>query len=487
MPITRSESGLTAAQFTEIQNLHETPAYSIVAERYNLSFKLRKNMLRSFAGTDAEVSGSYLVRAYFIDTSLHVERTQSDASTWTTTLTTAASYLVPPTLAVSGNTVRVFYYTGTDIAYKESADNGATWGAEQTVDTVANVKFLAAVSTTKVHYTTLTTPNYRFHYAEFSGGWSSTDSLIYWPHEPTGFDAITVDSKDLLVVSTFLQSRYDDTRQGLVGLFQANGRWSEHFDIDVIDEGADWRYRRYPKLSHNGGYYLLTFYGSDGTEDNPIADRAVTRSKDGRWWEKRTFCACSEDGHASLLVMGAFAYMVGISNSYISDATRYVGYTPSTGDGAYFGEISGDVIRNFGSEMSTMRQTNFIISDEAGVYSAGMFSANNVILLSYRIGYQSAGMACELTIPYSLEEIDFHKIVTRLSFTGIQISSRDHMAWLTDNTRAADHTREWESQLLGRDRFKDETETGYGGMRHTACDGGHWPHIKGIREDRPVH
>jgi hypothetical protein len=46
---------------------------------------------------------------------------------------------VPPTLAVSGSTVRVFWYDNTDIKYFESVDKGTNWGAIQTVGTVASV------------------------------------------------------------------------------------------------------------------------------------------------------------------------------------------------------------------------------------------------------------------------------------------------------------------------------------------------------------
>ena len=476
MPITQAESGLTANEYAEVQTLKDLPAYSVIAERYNLSFRLRRDKGRVVAGTDTVVSGSYLVRAYVIGAAIYAEQSPAGGDDWTLKLTIAAGVdsSVAPSSVVSGNTIRLFYYTGTNVAYRESADNGSTWAGEVVVGAQANVSMLAASYLTRVHVASYTPPNTRLHYWEDDGGWSKTDSDIYWPYTFDGFDSNPItSSKDLLVFSTYLQTRYDDTRQGIVGMFESNGRWSEHFDIDVVDEGTSYRYRRYPRLTKVGDLHLLTFYGSDGTEDNPIADRCSTRSKDGRWWEKRTFSICDEAGYASLLVLGSFAYMVGTGKSFISAATRYAGYTPESGDDAYYGELRQDIIRSLTSEMSRMRQTNMIISDEGSVYSAGIFSENNTILLRYHLGYQSVTYG-DLLVPYSMEEVDFFRLTTALSFKGVQVSSRDRMAWLVDPTRAADHTREWESQLLGRDRFKDDTGTGYGGLRHTAGDGGHW-------------
>jgi hypothetical protein len=488
-----TEAGLTAAQYTDIQEFKKFPAYSILLERYNLSFSQAGDESRTVAGTDAAVNATYLIRAYYASGNLYIE-TSTDGATWTNRHTDSSDvdHTVPPSLFVTGTTVVCFYYTDAGvIAYVTSSDSGETFGSEQTVGSQSNVEFLAAVSAAKVHVFSHDAPNGRLHYWENDGGWSQTDSAIYWPHLITGFDAITIGSKDLLVFSTLLQTRYGSTRQGIVGMWQANSRWSEHWAIDVVDESETWLYRKWPRLTTNSTLYFLTYYGSDGTEDYPIADRMISRSKNGDYWERPTYSVCSESGAASLLVLDNDAYVVGTGITFISDATRFVGYSPGSGDAAYFGDLTPFVVKGFRSEMGKMRQTTLTLGDEARTLESNWFSGTSTLLLDIDLGWQDEGTA--LRVPYSIEEVDYARIVDTPNIQDVQISSRDRLAWLFDDTRATDHYKEWLSQLLGRDVFRDETDTGYGGLRHTATDGGYFEtendrlKLKTTNETRQAH
>jgi hypothetical protein len=179
--ITQTESGLTAGQYSELQTLSTGATYAMTLELMSFTWS---NLTGSDAEPefDSDVTTERLIRAV-AGSSIIVSGCWSTGSSWSTleTITGADGDVYPSVYAGGADTIRVFYYTGTDIKYVESTDQGDTWGSAVTVGTLANVAWLAATSTTKLHVATYDDYNTRLHFYEYSGSWSKTDSNFYYP------------------------------------------------------------------------------------------------------------------------------------------------------------------------------------------------------------------------------------------------------------------------------------------------------------------
>lgn len=379
-------------------------------------------------------------------------------------------------------TVRVFYVDEDNnyIHYVQSADGGATFGAEQDVGGLSNLQAIASVSTTKVHAVSYPSGNSRFHAFEYvSGSWSQTDSLIYWPHEIEYMDAITIGDRDLIVFYSEGPMYGNYREAGIYGIWYEHNRWSDLFKIDVLDEATTYSYRQRPMISTANSLYFLTGYLSEGDADYNFQSRFLKTSKDGQYWSQYVLLpACSEAGPAKLLVVNAAAgqswpwttgrqvYVVGYDKVYESDATRLVGeINPVLQVDVTSRTTEWDLSRGIIAQATT------ILSNHDGALdNHAIINENNTLLLKREAGYvTSAGNEyAQLT----LEQVDFIRETDRLPQRHKQVSSRDFMAWMRD--KQADHHEGWTSQLVGYDNYHDDTETGYGGLSHTATQRGWW-------------
>jgi hypothetical protein len=365
-----------------------------------------------------------------------------------------------------------------EICYKESSDGGGSWGAEVSVDTLSNLKAIASTSPTTLHAVTYASGNSRLRHYKYNGSWTQTDSLIYWPHEIAHIDAITIGDRDLIVFFSNGPMYGDYREAGIYGCWYEHGRWSDFFLIDVLDEHTGYAYRKHPTLSTANGTYFLTGFLSEGDEEYYHTDRFVKTSKDGQHWRQYMPLVCAEGGPAKLLVINAASgqswpwstgqqvYICGFDKVYESDATRFVG------------EINTDLLvdvssrtKNWSLQRGVIASANTILSNhDGGLDSHSIINADNTLLLKREAGYYTSEGAeyAQLT----LEEVDVIKETDRLPQRHKQVVSRDRMKWVRDNE--ADHYEEWVSQLVGYDNYDDDTETGYGGLGHTATQAGWW-------------
>jgi hypothetical protein len=377
-------------------------------------------------------------------------------------------------------TIRVFYVDEDDnyIHYKESSNGGSSWGAEQNVGALTNATAIASVSTTKVHCVSHASGNSRLHVYEDDGGWSVTNSLIYWPHKIEYIDAITIGDRDLIVFYSEGPMYGSYREAGIYGCWYEHGRWSDFFAIDVLDEHTNHAYRKHPMLSTANGIYFLTGFLSEGDADYSNTDRFVKTSKDGQYWRQYIPLVCAEGGPAKLLVVNAAsgqswpwstgqqAYICGFDKIYESDATRFVGEVNT--------DLQVDVssrTKNWDLQRGIIASASTVLSNhDGGLDSHSIITANNTLLLKREAGYYTGAGAEYAQI--TLEEGDVIKETDRLPQRHKQVVSRDRMKWVRDNE--ADHYEEWVSQLVGYDNYDDDTDTGYGGLGHTATQKGWW-------------
>jgi hypothetical protein len=396
-------------------------------------------------------------------------------------------------------TIRVFYVDEDDdyIHYVETSDGAATWGAEQNVGGQSNLKAIASTSTTRVHLVSYTSGNSRFHYYDYNGSWSQTNSLIYWPHLIEHIDAITIGDRDLIVFYS-QGPMYGSYREaGIYGIWVENGRWSDAFKIDVLDEADAYAYRQHPRLTTANSIYFLVGYASEGNDEYSHATRFMKTSKDGQYWSQyQPLVTCPESGPAMLLVINAAAgmswpwdtgqqvYLVGYDKVYESDATRAVGEENAT--------LQVDVssrTKSWTLSRGGVAQGNTILSNHDGALDDhSIINSDNTLLLVREAGYRTGvGALNDEYAQLTLEEVDVIKETDRLPQRHRQVTSRDRMKWLRD--KAADHYEEWASQIAGYDNYHDDMATGTGGMSRTASQEGWWDtsgdvlHLKSDNEE----
>ena len=383
--------------------------------------------------------------------------------------------------AAATATVTVFYVDEDDdyIHYVQSTDGAFNFGAEQNVGGQSNLKAIAAVSASKVHCVSYANGNSRFHFFEDDGGWSETNSLIYWPHKIEHIDAITIGNRDLIVFYSNGPMFGNFREAGIYGIWEKHGRWSDIFKIDVLDEADANSYRKEPMISTANGIYFLTGYLSEGDEDYSHTTRFLKTSKDGQHWSQyQPLVTTPEAGPAKMLIVNAASgqswpfstgqqvYIAGYDKVYESDATRLVG------------EENADLQVNVSSRTlqwslsrGVISQASTVLSNYDGALDAhAIINDDNTLLLKREAGYHTG--AGDEYAQLSIEAVDVIKETDRLPKRHKQVVSRDFMAWMRD--READHHEEWESQLVGYDTYQDDTETGYGGLSHTATQKGWW-------------
>ena len=481
-----AESGLAdAVEYADIQSYIEDISAAITIQRYGPVWTSHDTEpTRSGENFDAAIAGAYLLRAYVSDIStIEVERladeAASDASWISVTVVGDVSEIdigVPPSLITNGLTARIFYYsTAGKIEYTESGDiTNTSFALPVEVGAVANVIYLAAVSPAKVYYITENSNSNRvLHVYEFDGGWSSTSSDIYWPYPVHAFDAVLFETgRDLLMLATDLPpligsrvvgaevTQEVNQVQGLVTFWVANGRWSDHEVIDVIDKVKTFPSRTSLRLSFHAFLPENILYGAylrcGGTEDYPYSKAAVIRSKDGVNWE---FPELIEGLTPPFIILPRtdYLYAAGIDETLRSPCCAWGGQTPEELDVTEY-------VVGLESSAAEIRNSQVRLSNPADVLSGTLAQEDSRLQVVYDLGYVVGGD--NLRIQVSLEDLISHQQQTVLPHQGIGLATRDFLGRV--NRVRSDYAAEWPNMQAGRDIFNDPSGTGYGGMRHMA-------------------
>ena len=121
------------------------PDIEVTLEQYSLSIT---TTVQAGVGTvssdetlDAILCGDVIIRAWKGTDEVKFGRLLSEDSgdqSWTESQLSATDITIAPTLAVDGNTIRVYFFDGTHIRYYESTDKGASWGASQSFIEIGN-------------------------------------------------------------------------------------------------------------------------------------------------------------------------------------------------------------------------------------------------------------------------------------------------------------------------------------------------------------
>lgn len=490
--ITLSDSGLTSDQYNALKEAYGDPAVNVMLEQYSLSLTSQAGGGGGAAYTnfDAIVVNDVIVRVWATANTINVETLASEDSgdqAWSSQALTATNIDtdVNLTLAESSDTVRVFWWDGTNLRYFESTDKGSSWGTSQAVGAVASVHLIAATSLTDLHYITATAKtNYRFHLYSYNGSWASTSSSIYWPFVPGSFDAIranrvddgSASSADILafttdfppmvklsVKNTDITRDYERVR-GIAVIRQQNGRWSNHISMDVVDNLYEASEREHVRLSGYDDLLFLTYYRTDGDSVYSHGSVAISRSVTGMHWEQPYVLGALVEAPAMLLKRGAHAYIINSDDTYRSPSVGY------TGDSRVTQDVT-DRLLQLSARMGDIQEIQLALSNPEGALDNTSPFGDDVSLQAViREGYVVDGTS--ITVQTAIVDVDDISQSLQMPTNHRVIAGRDMLARLL--TIMADQVQEWESQQVSGDNFTGADDTKYSGMHHTAPMMGHW-------------
>lgn len=487
--ITQTESGLTQAAYDKVKAgldgntaLHATSKFTV--QRRN--FKFDTSVVTGLGDTnifDACIDSSYIYLAYVSSGTLYIKQYDLSAGTWGSAITIDTSVAsIPPSF---GDDDTLFYVkTNNDVGKAtrtttwSSASTSVFWQGSLYPADINDVIGIAATNNTTVYFAFLRhNYNTEFYVLDASG---RNYTYLYWPHRIDSVDAVrisgTVD-KDLVVFSSELPYHFGLKakgttvevmplkRRGVVGFHATNKMFSDHFIIEEFDEASDYQTRLYPRASLVNDRYVVGCYGIDGNENYNHAAHRVYFSGDGKNFQiDEPFQLSGSSYGTKLLYQGDYVYLVTRYAVYRSYATELIGVIPSA--------IQEDITENVLSAMSSstgIRSTSLKLSNADGWYSSSILSEEGKYSLTIKLGYYDGG---NQLVQVSHEIIDSIEPSENVPEKTLDMVSRDYGALLADVQSPS--VREADSQILGADKFWDNTGTGYGGLRHTAGIDGYW-------------
>jgi hypothetical protein len=315
------------------------------------------------------------------------------------------------------------------------------------------------------------------------GGWSATNSDIYWPYIPTSLDAVPGNqlddgastTNDIIAFTTYFPPiiglKVQGTEvyntltevQGIAFLRYQNGRWSDHWEFDVVDRAPAFPSRYGLKLSVSGEWLFLCYERHDGTVNYGHYATAVSRSKTGLEWELPYLFTQDLDDPTALIVNGSYTYLVNSKDTYRSLTCGYTG-TPQTT------QTIEDNVVNLNVQMGDIAQLSLRTANpEQELDSTTPFSNDALLDAVVELGYVVDGV--DLKIQTMIADVDTIDGEAAFPTDHVTITGRDRMARLL--AVQADQPNEWESQAIGGDNFQaGDDATDYSGLRHTAVQEG---------------
>lgn len=476
--ITAAELGFTTDQYNAIKDSILDAHWRVTAYRWNLKFDTELDSNVTDVGSDWDAT-NHASTIYRVNGS-HAEKLDSGA--WAAVGTfVPLSGLVSSYSIISDTDLIVFGANTTGIS--RCTWNGTTWSSWTQIITVSNVRYIAASSSTLVHYIVYdsTQKLWNFRVAKYSGSWAATSSDIYWQYPIRGLTAARVGSTDVLVFSGQapgnLTSEYIDgdavkTTVPASGVFAFTYKkltWSDHFVVDVVDEERSWKYRRAVQLSTIGDTLFLTCYSSSGTQSYPYRNYRLYTSKDGKHWSRGQYIklnGASTYG-LKLLRLNQHIYALERNSAHISLSTLFTGDPHSSTILDLTTYIRSDVqVTKRG-----MGQTRFSLSNNTGWIASSILNGQNTVVLKVEGGYRYDDE--DLYVPLGLFEVDSVERTEDLPDYTVEVTGRDYLARMADKSQSEEYFQ-WEPHFGGGDAYKDYTGTDKGGLGNTAVMSGSW-------------
>lgn len=502
--ITKDEAlpnALTQDEYDALSDEYGDVTFRLLFEQYAPSFSQRAAASRGQdASFDAITCGDWLITAREAGGKLTFKRLESEDSedkTWSKELAYGPVAGTPISLAYSSGVVRAFYYTSGSLWYWQSVDLGINWKFYGTgIELPSTTAFVAASSLTRVHFVYYTDDirvgfpafgggNWRLGVAEFNGSWSVSLSEVYWPFAFESFDAVddiivaATDFSPLIgyqIIGTQLSRKVERVTGIVIIKYMGQGLWSDHYAWDVVDIPNDLT-RSQVRVTSNDSYYFLTYLRSDiergarGTANRHRVDElrhnavAVCRSGDGISWESPVTYTAATTAPTLLVTRGRHAYMLASTGAvHRSLNTAFVGDADT--------DVSEDLTNHADkvtSKAGQIRNSTLTLhnpADELRDTGDLLSPLGHAVQARLELGYYNYTEDRPVRAQVLVGDVVQMGRDKSLPVDKMPIGIRDRLALM--NLIRADNAQEWQSVAMGADNYRDTTNTGYGGMRHTA-------------------
>lgn len=469
--ITAAEAGLTTEQYEYLRDSLLDAVFDVKLYQWD----------PELVTTDVAVSSNSMFDAIIHDGKLY------KVTPWRLTADGVIQDFLPidmvtgssPSL-VSDADLYIFFPTSTGISL--STFDGTVHSAWTEIVTQSDIAYIAATTSDTVHFITFdaTTNNYRFHVAVYDGSWTVTDSNVYWGYGIISFAAKRVGTKDSLIIASdtpgVISMKVVATKVvkeilpsgGIFGFNYKYGTWSDHYEIDRVDQWSEFRYRSRLNLSTIEGVLWLTSYSSEGSVDYPITGYRIYSSKDGRHWSRGELFPLENiltEGFI-LLSLSSTLYAVAYNQTYSGDMTLKFG-TPHT-------DTILDVttkIKELSVNRNQIQQVNLVLDNQDDWLLTSIANGLHSLALKMQTGFASG--TGNVLIDTGLLEVDTIQAIKDVPLNVYSITARDRLAWLADKSQSEQFVN-WSPQSVGVDEYVDTTGTGFGGMTHTIPVEGSW-------------
>lgn len=483
--ITRSEASLTTGEYSDFQAASGDAAALIKLQRLGPVWSDPGHTPASAGtGLKARVFDGEIVRVFNSGSGILAAEKLADESggnqDW-------LSVGVHSNVVVNGDiefdlvtddaTLRLFYYNSSDrMAYSDCSDLGVGFGEPTVIDdAVGDLRHLTATTLTTVHYITLTAQkNRRFHVGNYSDAWYFANSDILYPFPIDSMSAIQLsDGTDVIALAATLPPLIGSrvigveitqdvkTVQSILVFLYNNGRWSDHYIVDTIDNIPVTPARSDVRLNYYNDTVFLSYNRRGGSDAVNYTKCALSRSSTGKFFELPELIDL--DTPVVIVPRDDYLYVIG-KNTLRSPACIFGAQTPVE-------QGVTDFITKTAASAGEIRQTTYEMA--SGAQSDGSYeldttladlSATERMQMICDLGYWVNGE--QLLVRVGIEDIVTVDEMSRMPAHGISMASMDRLGRL--NRIVSDHASEFPGMEIGRDPLTDPTGTGWGGMRHLA-------------------
>jgi hypothetical protein len=502
MTIEQTESGLSVGEYNTLLAASVDPAFTVIAHKYNLDFQgLTPNETVTPVESDSwaacpSQAGDFWVyyNAGYIYSFIEDITSVSNPTRLATGITDTAK---TPSLVETEGVAYFFTWDGSNIVRTEynvstsAVTFSATSSIAVTLGGSESLTHLAATDKDTVHYVIKDTATklWNLRAATWNGAtWDLTASNVFYMYPIQNFDATTDGTTDVLVVAAQIPGtvssritndeveKYIEASGGIICFTYKNGNWSDHYEIDTLDQANDWRMRRGPRITYMNGLFVATAYSVSGTEKFPFASYRIYTSKTGKNWSMGTIIPIDVAPYrrgVSIIPVGDTLMLCDSGYFYSCVSTLFVGYSAAAAQVDLTTYINDLQITH-----DKALQSDMVIDNSDGTFdSHAIIDPDNTILLVHNAGYGTS------LVQVAVTEVDYMDFDGSQLNAVIKMTSRDRLAWMSDKTQS-EEARYWEGQLVGADRFTDYTKTKYGGMRHTATQSGSWDSVDSVLQLR---
>lgn len=479
--IIQSESGLDGEKYTLLKNARTDAFYQVVAHRNNLIFgePLLSERSNDSADFDAVIFDDQLYRIADNTVEVFTEEPMGWATVSGFSQTDGA---LSSRLAADGTSLAVFTRTASGVS--RNTYNGTSWSGWAQIHAISNLTFIAPSTPLRVHVAIWNDTNKlsEFKTVQYNGSsWDLIATDIHWQFTITSMDAVALDEQDVIALSTGIpgavRTRWANNRAsktiipsgGIIAFTYKYNTWSDHYEVDILDEVSTFQQRLEVRLSRNGDLAYLTAFGVNGTSRYFFSTLRIYKTANGRSWSRGETLPLTAHAHGTLLLrLGDYCYAVQRAAIYQSDSTFFTGFSsPAT---------QMDItkyITSASSSRADMQQMSIQMTNAENWMAGTVIDGSDDIMLTLTEGYWVDDPVEKAGVQTGLLRVDSVEKSSVLPKREAQITARDLLGNLYNRSMSEGY-KPWTPQFVGGDNYYDYTNTGYGGTRHIGDAVGIW-------------